>query len=162
MTRLPQPGSDDGTWGTILNDFLTQSHNSDGSIKDAVVTEAKLHPDVQAKLNATPTAADIGLGNVDNTSDAAKNSASATITNKTISGSSNIISGISQSSVTSLTSDLAAKAPLADSPRYLLFNGGWPDRPADNRATLFLGGAAATDEPTDLDLKTGDIWIPTS
>lgn len=34
MTRLPQPGSDQGKWGEILNDFLAQSHNPDGSLKD--------------------------------------------------------------------------------------------------------------------------------
>ena len=33
MARLPTPGGDDGTWGSILNDFLTQSLNSDGSLK---------------------------------------------------------------------------------------------------------------------------------
>ncbi len=33
MTRLPTPGSDDGTWGSILNDFLAVEHNSDGSLK---------------------------------------------------------------------------------------------------------------------------------
>ena len=35
MARLPVPGGDDGSWGTILNDFLTQSLNSDGSLKSA-------------------------------------------------------------------------------------------------------------------------------
>lgn len=53
----------------------------------------------------------IGLGNVDNTSDATKNSASATLTNKTISGSSNTITNVPQSAVTNLTSDLAGKEP---------------------------------------------------
>ncbi len=33
MARLPVPGSDSGTWGDILNEFLQQSHNSDGSLK---------------------------------------------------------------------------------------------------------------------------------
>ncbi len=33
MTRLPIPGSDDGSWGTILNDFLTVEHNADGTLK---------------------------------------------------------------------------------------------------------------------------------
>jgi hypothetical protein len=33
MARLPQPGSDNGVWGTILNDFLNVEHNSDGSLK---------------------------------------------------------------------------------------------------------------------------------
>lgn len=40
-------------------------------------------------------------------------SSTDTLTNKTISGSSNTLSNIAQSSVTSLTTDLAAKAPLA-------------------------------------------------
>ncbi len=38
MARLPTPGSDDGTWGDILNDFLAQSLNSDGTLKSAAVT----------------------------------------------------------------------------------------------------------------------------
>jgi hypothetical protein len=33
MTRLPTPGGDDGTWGSILNDFLGVEHNSDGSLR---------------------------------------------------------------------------------------------------------------------------------
>lgn len=33
MSRLPTPGGDDGTWGSVLNDFLSQEHNSDGSLK---------------------------------------------------------------------------------------------------------------------------------
>ncbi len=41
MPRLPSPGSDDGTWGTILNDFLNQAHNPDGTIKDVGVVATK-------------------------------------------------------------------------------------------------------------------------
>lgn len=33
--RLPQPGSDDGVWGEILNQFLTVEHNADGTLKQA-------------------------------------------------------------------------------------------------------------------------------
>lgn len=40
MARLPTPGSDSGTWGDILNDFLVQAHNSDGSLKDSAVNNA--------------------------------------------------------------------------------------------------------------------------
>jgi hypothetical protein len=52
MARLPQPGGDDGTWGAILNDFLTVAHDTDGTIRadavdasvlqDGSVTNAKL------------------------------------------------------------------------------------------------------------------------
>jgi len=38
MTRLPVPGQDDGAWGDILNDFLAQSHNADGTLKPSAVT----------------------------------------------------------------------------------------------------------------------------
>jgi hypothetical protein len=33
MPRLPTPGSDNGTWGEVLNEFLGVEHNSDGSLK---------------------------------------------------------------------------------------------------------------------------------
>ncbi len=41
MARLPQPGGDTGNWGDILNDYLLQAHNSDGSIKDVGVVADK-------------------------------------------------------------------------------------------------------------------------
>jgi len=34
MARLPQPGSDEGAWGNILNDFLLVSHNNDGTLSE--------------------------------------------------------------------------------------------------------------------------------
>ena len=33
MARLPVPGSDNGVWGNVLNDFLGIEHNTDGSLK---------------------------------------------------------------------------------------------------------------------------------
>lgn len=33
MARLPIPGSDEGAWGDILNNFLSIEHNSDGTQK---------------------------------------------------------------------------------------------------------------------------------
>jgi len=33
MTRLPTVGSDSGTWGNILNDFLSVEHTADGTLK---------------------------------------------------------------------------------------------------------------------------------
>ncbi len=72
MVRLPTVGGDTGSWGTILNEFLQQSHNTDGTLKSASVdtsqlkassvtnvvladnsvSEAKLSNELQAKLNA--------------------------------------------------------------------------------------------------------------
>lgn len=39
-SRLPTPGGDTNTWGNILNDFLNQSHNSDGSLRSSAVNTA--------------------------------------------------------------------------------------------------------------------------
>lgn len=35
MARLPHPGGDDGTWGQLLNDFLSVEHNSNGTLKSS-------------------------------------------------------------------------------------------------------------------------------
>ena len=40
MARLPNPGGDDGTWGQVLNDFLTVSHENDGMLKESAVQAA--------------------------------------------------------------------------------------------------------------------------
>ncbi|MEP7167531.1 MAG: glycosyl hydrolase family 28-related protein [Candidatus Woesebacteria bacterium] len=36
MARLPTVGGDEGNWGTVLNEFLQTSHNSDGTLKSVV------------------------------------------------------------------------------------------------------------------------------
>lgn len=41
MARLPAPGSDDGSWGDILNTYLAQAHNGDGTLKDTGIIAAK-------------------------------------------------------------------------------------------------------------------------
>jgi len=53
MPRLPQPGGDAGQWGSILNEFLTTAHNTDGTLKAGVVTEANLDSTLTAKVNDT-------------------------------------------------------------------------------------------------------------
>lgn len=61
---------------------------------NAIVTLSQL----KASLNLAK--GDVGLGNVDNTSDATKNAAAATLTSKTISGASNTLSNIGNSALT--------------------------------------------------------------
>lgn len=39
MARLPNVGGDKGNWGTILNDFLSVDHNSDGSLKTVPIAK---------------------------------------------------------------------------------------------------------------------------
>jgi hypothetical protein len=54
MARLPTPGSDSGTWGTVLNDYLNVAHNNDGTLKS--VAKSSLSAGVQASLNLADTA----------------------------------------------------------------------------------------------------------
>lgn len=42
MARLPAVGGDTGNWGQILNDYLLQSHATDGSLKSGVVGSSNL------------------------------------------------------------------------------------------------------------------------
>jgi hypothetical protein len=53
MSRLPQPGLDSGTWGAILNDYLSVVHSSNGTLKGGVVAEAHLDMALQSKVNAS-------------------------------------------------------------------------------------------------------------
>lgn len=298
MARLPQPGADNGVWGDVLNDYLSQTLKSDGSLKDNIVTTAAIAPDaitgveianntiqesqlssdVQDKLNTagsgnvaddtistaklqngsvttsklgdgavtnikvapaaaidqskianlttdlagkaatthTHTAsqisdstatgralvtavdsaaaktllglgkADVGLGNVDNTSDASKDSASTTLTNKTIDGGSNTLQNIPQSAVTGLATSLANVLPAQATHdgkflttdgsaaswdtvnqselHYLVYSDstGWPTRPADSLPVLWVGGVAPQDAPAQMSSGVGDVWIPAS
>jgi hypothetical protein len=55
VPRLPNPGSDDDVWGDVLNDFLLQSHKSDGTLKDASVGTTQVQDDAvtAGKIAAT-------------------------------------------------------------------------------------------------------------
>jgi len=44
VARLPQLGGDENTWGQVLNDFLLETHNNDGTLKPDVVTSSNLAP----------------------------------------------------------------------------------------------------------------------
>lgn len=61
MTRLPTPGSDKGTWGSVLNDFLQQSHNDDGSLKAASVFAAGALPVVEGNNVVASSGASLTL-----------------------------------------------------------------------------------------------------
>jgi hypothetical protein len=42
MARLPVPGQDEGTWGSLLNDYLQVSHNTDGTLQDDAVSTSAI------------------------------------------------------------------------------------------------------------------------
>lgn len=42
MARLPRPGGDAGDWGSILNEYLSQSHRADGMLKDGIVSATSI------------------------------------------------------------------------------------------------------------------------
>lgn len=64
MARLPTPGSDAGTWGDILNEYLLVSHNSDGSLKPSA---APVRSVAGKTGDVTVTKSDVGLSSVLNT-----------------------------------------------------------------------------------------------
>ena len=77
MARLPIPGSDENTWGTVLNDFLSQAHDSDGTLKagsvnaeqidDGALSQAKvenLETDLASKMNVTARGAANGVASL--------------------------------------------------------------------------------------------------
>lgn len=56
MARLPTPGGDAGNWGEILNDYLRQEHNTDGTLKKAAEIAAKANAaDVYTKTEVDTT-----------------------------------------------------------------------------------------------------------
>lgn len=68
MARLPISGSDSGTWGNILNDFLSVEHNGDGTLKTtgSLSTKASTtHAATHATAGSDPvSAASIGAVSV--------------------------------------------------------------------------------------------------
>lgn len=56
MARLPQPGGDSGNWGEILNDYLSQSHTSNGTLKPGSVDTTQLTTTLQSSLQKADTA----------------------------------------------------------------------------------------------------------
>lgn len=124
LARLPVPGSDAGTWGEVLNDFMSVAHNPDGSLKTSAVS------------SSTPTATTTTPGLVQLTGDLAGSSTNPQIaTGAIVDTDINASANISQSKIANLTADLASK--------YILPSGGIPesDLSAGVQAALSAGSS---------------------
>ena len=55
MARLPSTGSDDGVWGDILNEYLSQTHKTDGTLKDNAVATTNLADGAVTAPKLAPT-----------------------------------------------------------------------------------------------------------
>lgn len=131
MARLPVPGGDAGAWGDVLNDFLAQAHNTDGTLKPASVSAAggqpvseKGQPNGYASLDgsglvpasqlppagAVQDATSSAKGVVQLAGDLSGTAASPMIANNAVTDAK-ITNGVSQSKITNLIADLAALVP---------------------------------------------------
>ncbi len=185
--RLPVPGSDSDTWGSVLNGFLEVEHNPDGTLKAAGSLAAKADTSSLATVATTgsyndlssqptiPTISDASnsvkgivqlAGDLAGTAAAPAIAAGAvtgakiantTITDANISASAAIaksklaalniadadVSAISESKITNLTTDLAAK--VITSRQILVGNGltGGGDLSADRTLSASFGTVTA-------------------
>lgn len=57
MARLPSPGADSGVWGSILNAYLLEAHNADGTLKANSVNSGAV---VDGAINSDKLAAGSG------------------------------------------------------------------------------------------------------
>jgi hypothetical protein len=76
MARLPQVGGDNGSWGDVLNEYLSQSLSADGSLNVGTVGSVQLRPNAvtsDAITNGSISNAKIADGAV-NTAQIADNS----------------------------------------------------------------------------------------
>lgn len=159
MARLPIPGSDDGQWGNLLNDYLSVAHQTGGALKpgsvtvtaisDATITKAKLDSAVQASLTKADGAVDdSGMATLVATSGSATNTA---LTN-------NFAAKVHThpiSQVTGLQAALDGKAPTSSVSAVLIeASGVYPTRPTTYANVRFIGA----DDPGSA-AQNGDEWI---
>lgn len=168
MIRLPIPGSDDGSWGKILNDFLAVEHSDDGSLKPSGslgtkytlpsggIPRGDLAPSIRTSLDNADAAV---AGTI----------ADNSITDIKVSTTA----GIAQSKIAGLTSSLSGKEPVITSGttgQYLSGNKTFQtlDKAAvgltniDNTTDLNKPISVATQTALNAKASTNNVLIKTS
>ncbi len=184
MARLPQPGGDRGSWGNVLNDFLSVEHNADGTLKDsatlgayAPLNDPVFSGNVTVPVPTSPTdavtkayaddlvssgvadASTVAKGKLQLAGDLAGNAdtplvAAGAITDAKVSGSANI----AQTKIANLTTDLAAKETPAGAQAKVDTHAGASDPHGDRAYTnTQLSSYATRANPT----FTGTVTVPT-
>lgn len=124
MARLPVPGNDEGTWGDILNDFLSTQHNSDGThslnLNDLTnVNTTGASSGQVLKFNGTAWVAGTdlsGSGDPALGGDLTGTASNAQIaTGSIVDADVSATAAIAQSKINNLTADLAGKEPAVSS-----------------------------------------------
>lgn len=127
---------------TIATLAATAGTVSGANITTASNTQTLTNKTLTSPAITTPTGlvkGDVGLGNVDNTSDATKNAATATLTNKTIAAGSNTISGLANANVDAAAG--IARSKLANgSASHVVINDGSGGFSSEAQLAIARGG----------------------
>jgi len=123
MVRLPQPGSDSGTWGDILNEYLSQVHKSDGSLKNAIIDAPQLKPNAvtnDAIAPGTITTTEIADESIDLTKLATTGSASGTTYLRGVAHGQHLLVPVPALAMLSMTPLLSLEVTLISIPIQLV------------------------------------------
>lgn len=159
MARLPISGQDSGVWGNVLNDYLLQSHNNDGTLKPAAVASAAPDASTSTKglvqlagdLTGSAAAPAIASGAV-----TGAKIASDTVTDTNIATAA----AIAQSKIANLTTDLSSKLTASNNLSDVANAATARTNLAVPQATGFAKITVGTVAPSSP--AVGDIWIDTN
>lgn len=124
MSRLPKVNGDDGNWGAILNDYLSQSHAADGTLNTNVIGAPQLKQNAVTSAAIAPgavTTAALGTNAVTASAIADGTLPSAKLSDlgkaggaAVLDGSGNITTAAGDIAITGQTVDAAAAAVVAN------------------------------------------------
>jgi lysophospholipase L1-like esterase len=171
MPRLPLPGQDAGTWGSILNDYLSVEHNADGTLKKASdITTAKTTADqALTAANAAYTKPGTGIPATDLTSavqtslgkaDTALQTAPVT----SVVGQTGVVTGTQIVADTAVAGALTAKLDVATAgTTYAPWSASLlarMARPDADKISLYTGSAPVWTSSTTSQIASGVIRQP--